>query len=349
VDYSQKKQKLYNGEVMNFNQEKPSITETTPEKITPELEISTALGKQADLFLGNEKDIIKPAIFLKILDEVKEKVPKINESIKSGENKRQAVYDKSKKSFQTENENDITAGKIIAARRWGIDVGIPETPDQTDEESRTRTILLEKLVSDELNGKLNKEIATRLAESIKKFRPEVSEAYSKIAERSGERSKQFGIIAEQIVLGVLEEIAIDRNDLGLTVMEANAFQDVYNKIDFIITTHQARRGVGVNRDQNEIEEKSIGIQFTTNKLMAEHKMDQINKVKERGTEVDDIVYVDINNKLLKGAVNKWKKLGRPIAGPWNFLPPEIRKKTLTRLFNGLLTPEQEKSLIKDIK
>jgi hypothetical protein len=83
--------------------------------------------------------------------------------------------------------------------------------------------------------------------------------------------------------------------------------------------------------------------------MAEHKMDQINKAKERGTDVDDIVYVDINDKLLKGAVSKWEKEGKTIAGPWGFLPNEIRKQTLARLFNGLLTVEQEKSLVKDIK
>ena len=133
------------------------------------------------------------------------------------------------------------------------------------------------------------------------------------------------------------------------MLKSNAYQDVQNKIDFIINTKQKRRGVGVNRDEVSFEEKSIGIQFTTNISKAEHKTDQINKAKERGVEVDDIVYVQIDNKILQEAVKKWEANNKPISGPLNFLSAEVRTSMLKNLFKGLLNEDQEKSLLKNLK
>ena len=173
-----------------------------------------------------------------------------------------------------------------------------------------------------------------------------SKAYEHIAERSGEKSEQFGVEAEQIVIGVLERLAIDRPDLGFTISEANAFQDVQNKIDFIINTKQKKRGVGVNREDVIFEEKSIGIQFTTNPKKSEHKAEQILKAKNRGVEVDDIVYVEIDSMVLHEAVREWGKAGKSIVGPWKFLPEGVRTQVLKNLFKGLLNEEQEKRLVK---
>lgn len=333
---------------MNFNIEKPTIIESTPEKIISKNE--TTLEEKANLFLGEKKDIIKPTVFLKILAEVEEMIPQINEEIKGEKDKWSIRYDKREKRFHTLLEGNIRIGEIIAARRWGINVSLRKRgQEQSGDEKKAIKIMSEKLINDKLYSKLNRELALELSETTKMKDALMSNAYKKIAERSENNNEQLGIVAEQIIIGTLEAMSIDRPDLGFNVIEANAYQDVHDKIDFIIATHQTRRGVGVNRDKTTIEEKSIGIQFTTNKSAAEHKMEQISKAIERGVHVDDIVYVDIDGKIMSEAINKWENSRKPMAGPWKFLPAEIRKQTLQNLFKGLLTEEQEKSLVKDIK
>lgn len=340
---------MYNEKVMNFNQEKPSTAEITPEKIIPKTEAFSTLEKQADLFLGNEKDIIKHDVFLKILAEVNDMIPQIENDMKDSKNKWSVRYDKYEKRFHTLLREKINVGDMISARRWGMNVFVRNSEKQSGDEKRFQKIMLEKLVNDKLHEKLNKELASELSEMTKMKDALMSNAYKKIAERSDKKNEQLGIVTEQIVLGVLEGMSIDRSDLGFSVIEANAYQDVHDKIDFIIATKQKKKGVGINRNEVEFEGKSIGIQFTTNKSAFEHKTDQINKAKERGVEVDDIVYVDIDGKLMNEAIHKWENSRKPISGPWNFLPAEIRKQTLQNLFRGLLTEEQERSLVKDIK
>jgi len=119
-----------------------------------------------------------------------------------------------------------------------------------------------------------------------------------------------------------------------------------NKIDFIIHSKEKAKGVGINRLETEFKEKSIGIQFTINKNVISHKTDQILKAKERGVKVDDIIYVDLDGRILQKAIIEWEKVEKPIAGPWKFLPPEIKKGVLENLLGEVLTEEQKNSLKK---
>ena len=240
---------------------------------------------------------------------------------------------------------------MINALRLKANIEIAEIPGQalSLEETKTNELINDSKIKKILFEKLNFELANNLAEMELHKDVLKSQAYKKIAERTGVESKQLGVMAEQVIIGVLEGLAIDRPDLKMSVLEANAYQDVNDKIDFIISTKQKNRGVGVNREDVLDELKSIGIQFTTNKTKAEHKANQILKSKERGLEVDDIVYVELDNKTLHDAVAKWEKGGRPITGPWKFLSAEVRTKVINDLFVGILKEEDIKSLTKNLK
>jgi hypothetical protein len=245
-------------------------------------------------------------------------------------------------------------GEIISARRLGFEISLSEDLEKFGDGKKIRKIMLHKKLNDFLFSNLNKNLAQNMSEKIRQQDLLKAQAYKKIAERSDMKSEQLGVKAEQIILGVLESIAIDRPDLGFDVLEANAYQDVNNKIDFIIDTKHKKRGVGVesteNIENNDIfQGKSIGIQFTINATKAEHKAEQIMKAKERGVTVDDIIYVQIEQKVLQEAISKWEKSGKSISGPWKFLNPEIRVQTLINLFKDILSEEQIKSLIKNIK
>lgn len=319
---------------MNFN------TTENPPVVTESLK--DTLHKQANVFLGEEKKYIEEEVFSTLIDKTEKD---LNESKKG--NAGVVEYDKYKKKFTVGKEEGLSTGNIISARRWGIDLEVPETLNQSGEEKKLLKINKEKKISDILNNNLNKVLAENLAEINKHKDILLGKAYEKIAERTGNNSEQFGVATEQLIIGVLEGMSIDRPDLGFEVIEANAFQDVQNKIDFIIATKHKKRGVGINRDETIIEEKSIGIQFTINTSKKEHKEDQINKAKERGVEVDDIIYVEMDTKILQDAITKWKKDGKKITGPWKFISPEIRRVILSNLLGGLLDEEQKRILVKN--
>jgi hypothetical protein len=175
-----------------------------------------------------------------------------------------------------------------------------------------------------------------------------SKAYTAIYERSGNKNEQLGVIAEKIMYGVAEMIAIDRPDLGIKVTPANAYEDVENKIDFIIETTQKRRGANIEAKDLETEHKSVGIQFTINTSKQDHKLEQIEKAKERGVYVDDIVYLDIESSVLRNALNKWEQSGKKVSGPWQYLPKETQKVAIKGLFHSVLTEDQEISLVNKI-
>ncbi|MCX6754593.1 MAG: hypothetical protein NTU81_02060 [Candidatus Nomurabacteria bacterium] len=322
---------------MNFNRmEQVFIKDTYETQNSP---TSSFLGQEIDLIIN--ENILEIENSINILNKNLEL-----EIGKEGSEKKFVSYDKHNKGFFIDNNRDekFSIGQIVSARRYGINFCLPETLIQSGDGKKLIRIMLEKMSEDALYSKLNKELATVLSDKTQKSDALVSKAYGEIAERSGKESKQLGIMAEKIMMGVLERIAIDRSDLGISVREANAFEDVENKIDFIISSKHKVRGVGINRQDFTFEEKSIGVQFTTNLSAKEHKYAQINKAKEKGVDVDDIIYVELNPKILGEAVRKWETDGKKITGPFEFLSKDLQSQVIINLLKGTITEEQEKSL-----
>lgn len=302
-------------------------------------------------FLGEEYDFLNEEEIKKIIDEVSDQESQIKEDFEIKKEK-VASYDKYRKSFSVGEEKEVSLGDIVSARRWGVDISLPKELENSGDGKKVRKLMLESKTKDVLYQKLNKKLATELSEKTSKQDLLLSRAYSKIVERSNNENqtenKQTGVFAEQIIIGVLEGLSINHPSLGFTVMESNACQDVQDKIDFIISTKQKKRGVGVNREGENQEDKTIGIQLTTNTSAGEHKNDQITKAKARGVEVDDIIYVEIKKDILEKAIRQWESSGKKISGPWAYLPEDIKTKTIANLLGGVLDEEQEKALQKII-
>lgn len=310
----------------------------------------------AKSFLGNEIKYLEKNIISEILLETENKFAEdeIENNLINDLNQKNVSYNKYKKSFEIKGENEVSMGEIVGARRWGVRVSLPKELEQFGDGKKIRKIMLEKKLDDFLCGKLNKELAESLAEKTEKLDSSKTKGYRAIADRSNVESKQGGVFAEQMVFGVAEGIAIDRPDLGLHVREPNAYADVNDKLDIIFEIASKKRGVGVNReDENTLEfkDKSIGIQLTTNVSPGnrEKKEGQIAEAKKRRKDVDDIIYVEIPLNVLNEAIFKWQKAEKPVAGPWKFLSPQIRILTLEKVFGDFLEPEQIKSLTKNIK
>jgi len=334
---------------MDFNNLEIVIATAKSEENNPENTNIVNISNMTNAFLGQDASLIN----IETIQEIENSLTIFSQKCEKelGEekpNKKTVNYNKRNKCFFLggDESKKFTIGQIISARRQGVDFCLPESLKQSGDGKKLIRIMTEKLTEDKLYGRLNKELASSLAEKTKKTDMLMSKAYSEIAYRSDKESKQFGIVAEKIILGTLEKISIDRPDLGITVREANAKDDVKNKIDFIILAKHKVRGVGINRQTFQLEEKSIGIQFTTNINKHEHKIEQISKAKERGIEVDDIIYVELNHTILNEAIHKWEKQGKNIDGPFGFLPTDIQKQVITSLLKGVVTPEQEIDLIK---
>lgn len=330
---------------MNF---KPEQIQTVPElkEGYPNVENVGNTSSLTASFLGKEIDLINPETILEIENGVNTYREKAEGELgQESEGKKMVSYDKYNKSFIIDGDK-FSLGQIVSARRQGVEFYLPESLNESGDGKKLIKMMQSKLLEDKLYGKLNKELATVLSEKTKHSDMLVSKAYSEIAERADKESKQFGVVAEKIVLSVLEKIAIDRSDLGITVRETNAYEDVENKIDFIIQAKHKVRGVGVNRQDYTFEEKSIGIQFTVNTSKHEHKSEQIAKAKVKGVEVDDIIYVEINPKLLSDAIKKWETNGKKISGPFEYLPKDIQTSVIVNLLSGVITEDQEKSLSK---
>ena len=205
----------------------------------------------ANNFLGEEKKYIDEKVFSQIISETEIEKNKIEKEISENKNEKEVSYDKYKKAFKIKDENEVSMGEIISARRLGFEISLPEELEKFGDGKKIRKIMIEKKVNDFLFSNLNKNLAQNLSEKIRQQDLLKAKAYEKIAERSGEKSEQLGVVAEQIIL--------------------------------------------------------------------------------------------------QEAVSKWQKEGKSISGPWKFLSPEIRIVTLNNLFKDILSEEQIKSLIKNIK
>jgi hypothetical protein len=306
----------------------------------------------ANEFLGRERKYISDELYNHIVDEVFGITESLLASIEMvNEDKKIVTYDKFKKTFLVNNE-PVTAGQIIAARHLDDSIVLPKQLDQSGLGKKLRKTYTEQVIKDQLCTRLNHELATILADEYRNRDMFKSQAYEKIAERSVLESEQeqIGVIAESVMQGFAEMIAVDRPDLGITVAPANAYQDVAEKIDFIVTTKTKKRGAGIEVVDPLIEERHIGIQFTVNtsEKTREHKQDQIEKAKARGTDLDDIVYFAFDMKTLQKAIHAWEQLGKPLSGVWNALPKGAQAEAIRGLFTTLLTDEQEASLLKPI-
>lgn len=297
-------------------------------------------------FLGDASEYLHEDALAKIISDARLTQPEILDSLKTKtEHSRVVLYDKYKKRFTVSGEEGLTIGTIVSARHMGIDVNLPDELDTSGDGKKLRKILAQKISEDCIANNINRELGNVLAEKTKMRDALKSEAYQKIADRAGIKSEQLGVQAEQVMMGALEAIAIDHSDLGLSITPGNAYQDVEEKIDFIISTKTKKREVEVEKNETVFDEKHIGIQFTINTSKKIHKLDQITKAKARGVDVDDILYVAIDMKILRQAIAEWEGANKPIKGPWSFLPEHVRKTAILNFFDSILTSDQIRGLV----
>lgn len=291
-------------------------------------------------FIGKEKDTeLRRKVFLEL-------AAWKDAYFSEEENEEKIIYDKYKKSFFWK-DNKISIGEILSSRKLGSEISLDKNISNFGEGKRLLKALKEKKIADIVAKNYGEELSKTLSEKIKREDYLKSKAYEEIYKRSKENKEQFGIKAEQIFISLLESISIDRTDLSLKVYEANPWQDVENKIDFILERKNKKKGIGVEEKEDL---KTIGVQFTTATSKKSHKLDQIRKAKYKikETEIDDIIYIEIDSKILRKAIDDSKKEQNKFLNPIKFLPKDIKDRLLKKLFKDILNDTEIKSLEKNI-
>lgn len=240
--------------------------------------------------------------------------------------------------FVCEMENGslehLTLGELLTDGDWGVRYSL-------DPETVPRNIRKRYVIEDAkraLQDRLDTQIAIQESESRRtdEFK---QQTYGRIlADRhEGLDMSRNGLVAERMVKNLLKKISIDLG-ADFQVIGVDVYQDVENKIDFVIRRTQTERGVNVRAD-----DARVGIQFTisANPLRRKHKEDQIAKAKRRldpGDRVQDIVLVAIPLTDVLERYGTWQKDRKP-GGPDALWDADTKRKILRGVLKGFVPDE----------
>jgi hypothetical protein len=172
--------------------------------------------------------------------------------------------------------------------------------------------------------------------------PDRVKAYEAARERLESGDLPYGVAAEKMMVQLFRKQEIDR-DMPFQVIGADVYQDVTQKIDFIVRRIDHSRGVQLEDGGEQMRNKGIQFTLNTQRHVLNRKMDQIRRSKQRLTEedhIDDIMLVTMDMGFMGTAYRQWQEKGRLPGGPDKFLPPAVRKQIFTKTLEGMF-PEEE--------
>lgn len=230
-----------------------------------------------------------------------------------------------------------TMGEVMSDMEWGEEYVFDKSVDiHTIREYHLNQ--LKKELREKLDEQIiESETSNTYVDTAKQM------AYKQIKERNGNDSQmeKRGVVAEKMVATFIEQLSVDCEDADFTLLHADAYQDVNNKIDFIIQRNNRFHGAGVE-ESNDIEHittRTVGIQFTTAEGLAGHKEDQLKKAKRGMSDVDDIVLVTIPMQEASYIYKKWNNNKQP-GGPVKLWNNDTKANVFRAVMQNVLTGEE---------
>lgn len=236
-------------------------------------------------------------------------------------------------------KKSITIGEIMTDHEWGIDYTFDKSVNIHD----IRTYYLNQLKND-LREKLDKQIITsELSFNSPLYSdPMKKNAYREVQKRMESGSEQQGIIAEKMVKNFLKKLSMD-TDADFEVIEADVYQDVEQKIDFIIHRKNKDKNQGAKVEESENITsptfEDIGIQFTINASKTEHKEKQISKSKKNLQNIDDLVLVTLPAHNASKLHDIWKKNPKS-GGPERMWDKQIQETVFRGVMAKIMTQQE---------
>lgn len=257
--------------------------------------------------------------------------PEHREKIKEGEYRIEFYKGKYIWTRDDGKTQEVTLGDIMTDGEWGVDYYL-------DPSSVPRNVRKEYLIETakrEIQKALNRQIAATEID----FEPGLLAAYEGAAGISPESELSGGHLAERIVQNLIKKMQIDYG-FDFKVKFADVFQDVIQKVDFIIRREQHRRGVDVEGDASP----EAVIQFTTKTGGSlEHKREALERAQSREVadveDFDDIVLVSIPLKQTALIYKIWEEKRDP-GGPERWLAASIKEKIVIGLLRGMYSDDE---------
>ncbi|MFA4954276.1 MAG: hypothetical protein WC641_03115 [Patescibacteria group bacterium] len=266
----------------------------------------------------------------RIMLQLKERLKHLDESGFDKKGKYQIeIKSKGGKYFLADG-SEVTRGQLLTDGEWGTDYHLD--PATVPKSVRKRFYL--EAAKRELMEVVDKQITEH--EISKASTDEFKRgAYER---RGSDYEMPGGICAEKMVSNFLRKLIYDQA-ADFKIMEGDAYQDVDQKLDFIIQARLRYRGVKAEEDA-----KAVGIQFTisSSPKKIKYKEHQVARAKgrlEAEDKIQDIVLVVLPLDDVRGMVDRWKNNQRP-GGPDEMWRPEIKQRILEGLLGGIL-PKKE--------
>lgn len=325
------------GEVAKDQIEKKSLDKELETVLNWQIEKASeasATGKlaQANIYeMQLEKQIL--------IEELKNNIKELDLGKEIKEQNGRRVFEKDGK-FVSGNMETVTIGELITDGEWDINYNL-------DAETIPRNIRKRYLIERtkiKLQRLLDDQIAVNEKES-ENVHFMKRDAYKKSLEEK--ETEKAGLLAEKMIRNLLKKVSLDLGG-DFEINKADLYQDVNQKIDFIIRRNIRERGVRVEEDK-----KNTGIQFTINTRedVIKHKtkqVEQANKDLQPSDNIQDIILVSVPIKEVNSVYGEWKK-DKKSGGPDKLWGVEERRRIFIHIMKGFLTPEEIKEYSEKIK
>lgn len=234
--------------------------------------------------------------------------------------------DKYFRSPEHGTDAELTAGEILTDSEWGLKY-------QLDPETMPRIVRKEFLIREAKRQLMELADQQIIKQETNRRGTDTGKREAYVRSAADKREKKFisGWVAEKMVKNLLTKLAIDEG-LDIEVLDTDIYQDIDQKIDFIIRRKSHNRGVEVEAIPLG---NRLGVQFTTDSRpeTKERKLRQIRNAKfqlNRTDHIDDIVLVSVQFGYIQELWNKWSKTQAP-GGPDKLLDPDIKKQIVDQL------------------
>ena len=230
----------------------------------------------------------------------------------------------------------VTVGELLTDGDWGIEYAF-------DGESVPRMIRKQYLIADakrKLQDLLDEQISVEAIASARTHEF-TRGAYQRSKEEKDAGIEHEGILAEKMVQNFLTQLSVDYN-LDFRIESADVYQDIQQKIDFMIHRTSHTRGVGVEADDQG---EDIGVQFTISQRpeSLEKKQEQISRSKQllrRYEDIDDLVLISIPIRGIKQLIKEWEGEGKPPGGPSAMWYPKSKEKIFKLVLEKMYSREE---------
>ena len=248
-------------------------------------------------------------------------------------------------------ETEITAGDIMTDFTWGVGYVL-------DPHSVPYNIQKQYAVA------LAKHRVLHLAdEQILFHESEHGDEKSKktfriLQERKEHDDWALGHVAERFIVNFLKKLSINL-DVDFDIQEVDVFEDVVDKIDFVLRVKNWTRGVDIETQNGG---KDVAVQITLkntkDQVYLKHQI-MHEAIFERGLQgdiqLDDAILLYIDEKYIRQAFGKWRhkrltptSISPPPGGPELLMNKRGQEELLHRLLANIYSPEAIQKLCEHI-